>query len=228
VAVAQQIQGDVQILKSGSPANSWQAITTDTPLDNGDTLKTSKGTFKLVYADEASFGVEQNTSLAVEQKPDAHNIQLLMGKIKGKVNKEKTSLPFQIATPAAVATVRGTEVDFGYNDLGELVIDLHNGKIEVINSDAEMTFNLEGKKSIWIQFNKELNTLRVRNECGSDGSVKLKILGAEYTEAPCDEKEISLSTDQPGSQTPPVSLITDPGENPNEGREPISPTENQL
>lgn len=227
VAVAQQIQGEVQILKAGAPDNSWQSVSAETALESGDSIRTSKGTFKLVYSDEASFGVDENTSLTVNQQTDRNDIQLVLGKIKGKIDKQKASRPFQISTPAAVATVRGTEVDFGYNDQNELVIDLHNGKIEVVNTSAEMKFDLEGKKTVWVKYSKDLNLIRIKNDCSSDGPIKLNILGAEYSEGPCGEKEISLATGQDGSVPPVTNLFPGTDENPNEGREAISPTNNE-
>ena len=221
-AMAQQVQGDVMIQKAG--ATSWEKISQDTTLGSGDSLRTEKGTCSLTYSDQATFSVEENTSLTVQEKTEAQDIKLLLGKIKGKVNKQNAQQPFVVNTPAAVATVRGTEVDFAYNAEGQLVVDLHNGKIDVVNDDAELKIVLEGKKSLTIKYDKEANLIRVKNECGSDGEVKFSVLGAEYSEIPCGEKEISLSTSEKGTQTPDIDQSPDNSENIEEGREPISPT----
>ena len=224
-AVAQQIQGEVLVQKAGAAPESWTAVTTDTPLATGDSLRTKEGNCSLVYSDQATFSVEKNTTLTVAEKPETNDISLLLGKIRGKVNHDKADHPFVVTTPAAVATVRGTEVDFSFNEEGQLLVDLHNGKIQVVNDDAELKVDLEGKKSITIKYDKESGLLRVKNECGSDGVVTFNMLGNEYAENPCEEKEVSLSTAEQGTNTPETNNGTpDNPENPDEGREPISPT----
>lgn len=222
-AVAQQIQGEVLVQKAGDVEN-WTAVTTDTALSNGDSIRTRAGSCSLVYSDQATFNVEANTTLTVEERPDAQDIKLLLGKIKGKVNKQNAAQPFIVTTPAAVATVRGTEVDFGFNEEGQLTVDLHNGKIEVVNDDTELKIDLDGKKSITIKYDKEAGLIRIKNECGSDGVVKFNLLGTEYAENPCDEQEISLSTAEQGTGTPDTNNTPDSPENPDLGREPLSPT----
>ena len=172
----------------------------------------------MLFRSQATFTMDENTSLTLEETPTAQDLRLLLGKIKGKVNHEKATLPFEVVTPAAVATVRGTEVDFGFNDQGQLTVDLHNGKIQVVNADAQMTLDIDGKKSITIQYNKEANTIRIKNECGSDGIVKFNMLGAEYAESPCEEREISLSTAEQGTTNPNTNNNPGNPENPDEGR----------
>jgi ferric-dicitrate binding protein FerR (iron transport regulator) len=220
-ATVQQIQGEVLVHKTAGAADSWETVTQDTALENGDSLKTRKGTCVLAYSDAATFAVEENTSLTVEEKPGAQDIQLLLGKIKGKVNKNRAEQPFRVTTPAAVATVRGTEVDFAFNDEGQLTVDLHNGKIDVLNEEAELKLDLEGKKSIIVKYDKEANVLRVRNDCGSDGAVTFNILGADYVQNPCEEKEVALSTAAEGDKVP-DALGNTGQENIQEGREPIT------
>lgn len=233
-AVASQIQGEVLVQKAGA-VDSWNAITQDTALASGDSIKTRAGSCVLVYSDQATFSVDANTSLTLEERADAQDIKLLLGKIKGKVNKQNAVQPFVVTTPAAVATVRGTEVDFAFNDQGQLTVDLHTGAIQVVNDAAEMKLDLDGKKSITIFYDKEANILRVKNECGSDGPVKFSVLGAEYSGNPCDEKEVALSTSEQGTTIPELEDNTEgpeetlgegeeqKQENPEAAREAISP-----
>ncbi len=225
-AVAQQIQGEVSIHKAADAQDAWKAITQDTPLASGDSIKTGKGTCALVYSDQATFKMEENTSLALEETPTAQDLKLFLGKIKGQVNHQNATQPFEVVTPAAVATVRGTQVDFGYDYQGQLTVDLHNGKIQVINDDAELKLDLAGKKSIGVKYNKEKNTLHIKNDCNSDGVIQFSILGAEYAENPCEEKDVELSTAENGLTVPNTNSNNQDdkekiGEG--EGREPISP-----
>ena len=222
-AVAQQIQGEVLVAKASAPEN-WQPITQDTALQSGDSIKTRQGTCALVYSDQAIFNMEANTTLTVSEKSDAIDINLLLGKIKGKVDHQKAEQPFAVTTPAAVATVRGTEVDFGFNDQGQLTVDLHNGKIQVVNDAAEMKLDLDGKKSITVFFDKDANIIRVKNECGSEGTISFNVLGTDYSENPCEEKEVDLSTAEKGTDVPETFAASTEQENPDTGREPITDT----
>ena len=217
-AVAQQIQGEVLVHKTAAAPDAWEAITQDTTLASGDSIKTKKGTCALVYSDQATFSVDENTTVTLEETPAAQDLKLLLGKIKGKVNHQNATQPFEVVTPAAVATVRGTEVDFAFNDQGQLTIDLHNGKIDVVNDDADLKVDLDGKKSISVKYDKEANVIRIKNECGSDGIVKFNVLGAEYAESPCDEKEVSLATSENGVSAPTTNTPAGDPENPDEGR----------
>ena len=216
-AMAQQISGEVLVAKASAP-ETWAPITADTALATGDSVKTNAGSCSIVYSDQATFTMQANTTLTLEDRTDAQNINLLLGKIVGKVNHDKATQPFVVTTPAAVATVRGTQVDFTFNEKGELIVDLDDGNIQAVNEDAEMTIDLGGNKSITIYYDKEANVIRIKNECSSDGVVKFSVLGTEYSENPCDEKEISLSTAEPGSDVPDTDENPDDLDNPDEGR----------
>jgi hypothetical protein len=218
------INGEVMLHKASAPADSWEALKQDSPLESGDTIKTQKGTCVVNYTDQAAFTLDENTTLTITEKTDAQDLTLLLGKIKGKVNKQKAEQPFRVNTPAAVATVRGTEVDFSFNDKGELLVDLHNGKIQVVNDVAELKLDLEGKKSVTVHFDDELNKISLRNECGSEGPVSFSILGADYAAKPCEETEVELATAGGEDQNVQTNDGPDSYENIDEGREPISPS----
>ena len=213
-ATAANVQGEVMVHKAAAAEGVWEPITQDTPLASGDSVKTGKGTCTLTYSDQATFDVQENTNLTVEEKTDAQDIKLILGNIKAKIDHQNATQPFEVVTPAAVATVRGTEVDFGFNDQGLLTVDLHNGNIQVVNDEAELILDLGGKKSITVKYDKEANLIRIKNECTSDGIVKFNVLGTEYAESPCEEKEVSLSTAEKTNDVPNTNLT--------QGREPLS------
>ena len=214
---AQQVTGEVLVAKAAAP-EAWSPITSDTPLVSGDSVKTKDGSCSIVYSDQATFAVEPNTTLTLETRADAEDIKLLLGKIKGKVNHQNVTQSFIVTTPAAVATVRGTEVDFAFDKDGNMTVDLHNGNVQVVNEDAEMKIDLEGGKSISIKYDKMANTIRIKNECGSDGVVTFNLLGREYAESPCGEKEIDLSTAEIETSVPGTTPDVSEGEQPDEGR----------
>ena len=200
-AAAEQVTGEVLIAKAAAP-ETWTPITAKTALESGDSIKTKSGSCTIVYADQASFAMQANTTLILEDRADAKDLRLLLGKINGKVNHQNATQPFVVTTPAAVATVRGTEVDFGFNSDGQLTVDLHNGKIQVVNEDADLNLDLEGGKSITIKYDLVTNSISVANSCGSDGAVSFSMSGSTYTAGPCEKKEISLSTAEVETQVP--------------------------
>ncbi len=219
-ATAQQIQGEVLVAKAATP-ETWAPITADTPLQSGDSVKTRTGSCVLAYSDQATFNVEANTTLTVEERADAQDIKLLLGKIKGKVNHQNATQPFVVTTPAAVATVRGTEVDFGFDDQGQLTVDLHNGNIQVVNDAAEMKLDLGGKKSVTVKYDKEANVIHIQNDCNSDGDISFNVLGTDYSAKPCENKDVDLSTAEEGTTIPDTNTNeSENPENPDEGREP--------
>lgn len=222
-AVATSIQGEVAVAR-GSSADVWEPITADTALESGDSIRTREGSCTLTYSDQATFVVTPNTQVTVTDKANAQELQLLAGRINGKVNKEKVVKPFQVMTPAAVAAIRGTEVDFGYNDQGEMTVDLHNGAIQVLNEETALSLDLGGSKKIKVKYDKQANTLLIKNECESDGPITFNILGTSFTQSPCDEQVIDLATAENSTQVPGFTTNNEP-ENPDEGREPISPSQ---
>lgn len=224
IATVTQIQGEVFIQKAGSAPDQWQAISQDTAVDNGDSVKTGNGTSTLSYADQADFRLEPNTSITLDQKDATQDINLKLGMLKAKINKQKTIKPFQVVTPTAVGAVRGTEVDFGYNEVGELTIDLHNdGPVQLVNEEAAMELELTDGKKISIIYDKENGKLTVKNDCNSSGDVNFSILGQSFSVPPCGETTAdveALETAAGAGELVTTDPPTDESENtPNEGEE---------
>ena len=222
VASIANIQGEVLMARQAAPEN-WETLTAETPINSGDMVKTRTGSCVLRYTDQADFALGSNTQITVTDRDATQDIDLAIGTLKAKVNKEKTLKPFQVVTPAAVAAIRGTEVDFGFNDQGEMTADLHKGQIQVVNDATSLNLDLAGKKTIKIKFDKEANTFFVKNDCSSDGPITFSVLGTEYSQNPCEEQVVDLSTAENQNDTPSTNQKTQE-ENPDEGREPVSPT----
>lgn len=217
-ATIENPQGEVMLHKAGAAADAWTPVQGSMAVDNGDSVKTMNGTCNLVYGDQATFAVQNNTTLEVNETSESQDIGLKLGNIQGKVNKDKVTKPFQVVTPTAVAAVRGTEVDFGFNENGELTVDLHNGTILVYNEDEDkkMEIPLEGNKTLVITYDKENGTIKVKNECSSDGKIEFSVLGQNYVENPCDEVTINLETAE-GPGGPPGTGGDDDSEQVDEG-----------
>jgi hypothetical protein len=220
VATVENPQGEVFVRALGSAPDAWKPVSQTAELNNGDSLKTGNGSCTLKYGESAWFTVDPNTSLTIQEESETQDIVLDLGHLRGKVDKTKTVKPFQVVTPAAVAAVRGTEVDFGFNDKGELTVDLHNGEIQVFNDDIDMTLDLEGGRKIVVQFDKEKGTLKVTNDCASAGPVIFSVSGDEFTVDVCKSEEVPVdletaagANDPPGTPGPGDDEPT-PDENP--------------
>ncbi len=218
VATLENLQGEVFLHSADDAADAWKLINQNTPVNSGDAVKTKNGSCSLVFGEQASFKVEPNTSFIVKDEPESQDIELSIGNLQGKVDKEKVSKPFQVVTSAAVAAIRGTDVDFGFNENGELTVDLHDkGPVQVFNNDAEMSFELEGQKKAKVKYDAENGTLDLcygvdkifKHEkdkdgnplpdanqpaggCGFTGSIAVKVKDKEYNVNACDCQELDL------------------------------------
>ncbi|GEM_PF-1860525 len=232
IATALDVQGEVLLLKSGAAEDAWVSVSTDTALENGDSIQTKEGSCSISYADQGSFQLGSNSSVTVQDKDATQDLLLNLGTLRGKINKEKVIKPFQVVTPVAIAAVRGTEVDFDLNPSGELTIDLHNGAIQVFNGDdnGEMQIDLDGAKKITLKFNKDTGVMTVKNECGSDGPIVFAAQGANYSAAACEEVSVEFGTaggDNEAPGTPGTDNLSETIPNENE-EEQIPPPVTQV
>lgn len=227
VATIENPQGEVFIHSADDTTDTWKPVSQSTPVNSGDTVKTKNGSCALTYGEQASFQVDANTSFVVRDQDASQDIELTLGNLKGKVNKGKVAKPFQVVTPAAVAAVRGTDVDFGYNENGELTVDLHNqGPVQVINSDAEMELELANDKKIKLKYDTDQGTLNLcygvnamfahpkdkdgkplpvpdtNANCGYTGSITFKFKGKEHTLNACDCEELDLAEETAAGEGP--------------------------
>src|SRR3989338_4172088 len=125
VANLEMIQGEVMIHAVGTAPETWRPAAANTPLNDGDSVKTANGSCAIVYSDQATISLQPNTTVTVQEKSDSQDILLSLGKLGIKVNKEKAIKPFQVVTPTAVGAVRGTDAAFCLNENSELTDDLY-------------------------------------------------------------------------------------------------------
>jgi len=216
IASLQQIQGEVLLNKSGNALDAWTPITQNTDLETGDSIKTKSGTCDLVYTDQAKIHLDPNTSITIHEESDSQNIMLILGNLKAQVDKKKAVKPFQVVTPTAVGAIRGTDVEFNFNNQGQLTVDLKNdGPVQVFNDEAQMNLNLTDGKKISVGYDRQTGIIKIKNDCSSNGKVEFNVLGTEYAESPCEEKEINLETasGEPGTPNTPKN---DKPENPDD------------
>ncbi|MEI8344740.1 MAG: FecR domain-containing protein [Candidatus Omnitrophota bacterium] len=224
-AALKEVQGEVFVQSAGSAADAWKAVTVDTDVNNGDSVKTGNGSCALTYTDQATFRLGANTSLTIQQKPDANNVDLKLGHLMAKINSAKVTRPFQVVTPIAIGCVRGTDVDFDFNDQGAFTADLHEGgPVQITNEQTSMDMTLTNGNKITVQFNKEKGELTVTNSCSSSGSVSFSLMGKTYSLDKCGKQTLNTVETAAGAPEVPGTDQNDQGnENTPNENSPVTP-----
>ena len=203
VATIKEIQGEVFIQPAGSTPETWKAVVQDTAVNNGDSVKTGNGSCLLSYADQGEFRLGANTRLTVQQQADTQDIHLLLGALKARVNKDKVTKPFQVVTPTAVGAIRGTDVDFYFNDQGQLMIDLHNGgPVQVYNDEVSLELELQSGDKIALTYNKETGQITVTNDGSSGSTITFSILDKQYTVKAGQSETVNVEPPAAGGNEP--------------------------
>lgn len=193
IAVLSNPQGEVYVRTAGADEASWSPVTAETQLNTGDSVKTAAGTAVLTYTGQATFDLASNTSITITRQDATEDILLVLGNLKGKVDSHNAVRPFQVVTSVAVSAVRGTDVDFDFNEDGELTVDLHDGgPVQVYSDESGLDLNLGGVNRVTISFNEETGEITVSNSCDSDGSITFSLLGREYTVAACESQTVAV------------------------------------
>ena len=124
-------RGKVQLQIPGrqpsAPARG-QTLPPGTLLDTGD------GRLVLRLDDESQILVGPHTRLLFNDPParDWRYWQLLLGRIRARIKKHTGGAPaFQLGTPTAVITVRGTRFDVEVNERKVTEVDVFEGSVEV-------------------------------------------------------------------------------------------------
>jgi hypothetical protein len=228
-AAVEQIKGEVFLQLAGSAPEAWIPVNQARPLTSGDSIRTgANGTCAVVYADQATIRLDPNTTITIQDSLETQDILLRLGNIRANVNSQKAVKPFHFVTPTAISAVRGTNVDFGFNEDGLLTIDLHNGNVLVFNDEKELEFELGGGKKVAIYYDYATGALQFKNDCVSSGDVEFIFRGKTYTTKPCDEILTEVATAAGGDEFPNTPTDDDSELVPDEGDDgpppPVSPS----
>ncbi len=92
------------------------------------------GRMLLRLSDGSDLLVRSNTKLVLKQ-PEAgawRYVQLMIGRVRAEIQKRLGGAPgFQIGTPSAVISVRGTSFDVEVNRTGITEVDVHEGVVQL-------------------------------------------------------------------------------------------------
>jgi len=181
MATLVNVTGDIMIHRLDGAPDTWEAATEGISVNNGDSIKTSDGSGRLRYGDEAEFTLNGNTHITLHDEPESQDVLLHVGNLNVHVNSEKATKPFQVATATAVCAVRGTEFTLNYNGEQELVVELDTGEMfiyspEEINSGQQFEMDLTGGHTIGVRLDTQNLQLLVENSSESIGAVDFAVI----------------------------------------------------
>ena len=139
-------EGKVLFLKSGS--YTWAQVSTGQVLAPGDQLKTTSGARATVTFDDAS-RVELSPGTAFvlkEATPQASGMELKLGSLKAWISKS-LNRRFQVRTPTAVCSVRGTEFAVDVDGTGDTHVQMFGGLLAVSDKSGNEVL-VKDKESI--------------------------------------------------------------------------------
>ncbi len=129
-------EGKVLFLKAGS--YTWAQVSSGQVLGTGDQLKTATGARATVTFDDGS-RVDLNPGSAFtlkESSPQASEMQLKLGSLRAWISKS-LNRRFQVKTPTAVCSVRGTEFQIDVAPGGETNVQMFGGLLAVADTKGD-------------------------------------------------------------------------------------------
>ena len=127
--------GKVLFLKAGS--YTWAQVSSGQVLTPGDQLKTATGARATVTFDDAS-RVDLNPGSAFvlkESSPQASGMELKLGSLRAWISKS-LNRRFQVRTPTAVCSVRGTEFGVDVDGTGDTHVQMFGGLLAVADKSG--------------------------------------------------------------------------------------------
>lgn len=151
-ALVISVRGEVSV--SGSKGKPARMLKTGDKLSQADTITAKDGSAMIEFADQSRLLLKPNSAVRMDglrfyQRGGIANtqIRLLKGRVKASVNKLKgLESRFDIATPAAVAAVRGTEFR----------VALLQDETQVDGKAVMMTELLEGQVAVGSEQNSQI------------------------------------------------------------------------
>ncbi len=124
------IRGEVAVLEPG--AAEWSAAGEGTPLSVGDTVRTGADSLaEIRFRYGHTTLMDESCKLRINPAPDDDTLlELIMGSVLSRVEELEPGQSFEVSTPQAVCSVRGTEFTVATDGERSLVAVL-SGRVEV-------------------------------------------------------------------------------------------------
>lgn len=138
--------GKVLFLKSGS--YTWAQVSAGQILAPGDQLKTATGARATVTFDDGSkVGLEPGSAFTLKEAgPAASSMELKLGSLRAWISKS-LNRRFQVRTPTAVCSVRGTEFSVGVDGGGDTHVQMFGGILAVADTGGNEVL-IKDKQSV--------------------------------------------------------------------------------
>ncbi len=148
VAKITTIEGTVQLLRNGS--SDWQNVKPGMPLQVGDQVFTQQESFaEIRYSIGTVLRMDEKTKITLESSSEKTlKTKSAIGNVWVNMRKLiSTGKEFEVATPTAVAAIRGTVYNMSTADDSASAVSVYEGKVAVGPSDElKKKLDLEGKK----------------------------------------------------------------------------------
>lgn len=178
--------GKVLFLKAG--AYTWAQVSTGLVLGPGDQLKTTRGSRATVTFDDAS-RIELNPGSSFtlkEATPEASGMELKLGSLKAWISKS-LNRRFQVRTPTAVCSVRGTEFGVDVGESGDTRVQMFGGLLAV----ADKTGN-----EVLVKDHESINVTSEGLGRVSDGASREESKGGEANQVAKREVGLQMSKEE--------------------------------
>jgi hypothetical protein len=142
VAAVDQVTGVVEAMTAG--VDSWHPVSAGEYLENGASLRTgSQASARLTLSDGSTVGLESETELvltSMSARRDGGGRVVVIDQATGHVYAGVPPLPdqasvFEIQTPSAAVTVRGTEFSVQVERNGTTCVTVVEGMVDVVAQD---------------------------------------------------------------------------------------------
>ena len=134
-AVVAFVKGKLQVQPAGS--KDWHALASGQFVNEGDTLKTGPASrASIVFAGGIETRLNSNSTFRIEEQgvDKASNASIIMsiGQVWTKILRKGTK--FDVHTPVAVCSVRGTEYETDVNEHGDTDLKVFEGEVDFHNN----------------------------------------------------------------------------------------------
>lgn len=126
-----QVVGKVEVLKSET--NKWYTASVGGVITSKDKIRTlgEKSRCVLMLENGSVIYVSPNTEILLEKLlKEETQIKLEKGRTRAKVSKLKSKESFQLHTPVAVVSIRGTDFSVEHSE-NNSVVEVYEGEVEV-------------------------------------------------------------------------------------------------
>ncbi|MCX8058960.1 MAG: FecR family protein [Spirochaetes bacterium] len=145
-------------------------INLDLLISSDDIVTTEKESkVEIVLLDKnTTITIFENSKLSLSQILNNNNenttfLSIFYGKIKLFVSKLTGKEEFVVNTPTGIASVRGTEFEVASSDLGDSIIKVYEGKVQVYDDDEKNSIFVEQNETTIIEFNKKPQKISQQN-----------------------------------------------------------------